>query len=164
MSCTGTVGVLHEWRWECWENSRVASRVSRTFRGSRGKLGFLSRCCSGKGPHLALRGESPCFLKLRQETWGSSRVKTGTSGTNSCGLWKVQSPCELQGASRYSSPVFARAYVLIGDEAGTSGFLSSADMDLGVPMEFLQRSQASSHVETCKSAILLRWISTVMLL
>ena len=29
------------------------------FRGSRGKVGFLLRCCSGKGPHLALRGEYP---------------------------------------------------------------------------------------------------------
>ena len=50
------------------------------------------------------------------------------------------------------------------DEAGNPWILSSVYMDLGVPMEFLQRSQASSHVETCKSAILLRWISTVMLL
>ena len=34
------------------------------FRGSRGKVGFLSRCCSGKGPHLALRGESPGFSRV----------------------------------------------------------------------------------------------------
>ena len=33
-----------------------------------------------------------------------------------------------------------------GDETGTSGFLSSAEMDLGVPMEFQQVSQASSRV------------------
>ena len=31
------------------------------FQGSRGKVGFLSRCRSGKGPHLALREESPGF-------------------------------------------------------------------------------------------------------
>ena len=31
------------------------------FRGSRGKAGFLSRHCRGKGPHLAMRGESPAF-------------------------------------------------------------------------------------------------------
>ena len=47
-----------------------------------------------------------------------------------------------------------------GAEAGTSGFLSSADMDLRVPMEFPQGSQASSHVETCKSALLSSWKSS----
>ena len=36
-------------------------------------------------------------------------------------------------------------------EARTSGFLSSSDMDLGVPMEFQQGTQASSHVETWNS-------------
>ena len=39
-----------------------------------------------------------------------------------------------------------------GAEATTSGFLSSANMDFGVPMEFWQGSQASSHVEICKSS------------
>ena len=39
-------------------------------------------------------------------------------------------------------------------EAGNSDFLSSADMDLGVSLEFPQGSQASSRVETCKSALL----------
>ena len=35
-----------------------------------------------------------------------------------------------------------------GAEAGTSGFLSSADMELAVPMLFEKGSQVSSHVET----------------
>ena len=34
------------------------------FRGSRGKVGFLPRRCSGKGPHLALRGEYPGFSRV----------------------------------------------------------------------------------------------------
>ena len=34
-----------------------------------------------------------------------------------------------------------------GAEAGTSGFLSSTDMELGVPMQFEKGSQVSSHVE-----------------
>ena len=34
------------------------------FLGSRGKVGFLSRRFSGKGPHLALRGESPGFARV----------------------------------------------------------------------------------------------------
>ena len=79
------------------------------FRGLRGKVGFLSRCCSGEGPHLALRGESPGFLESRQDTWSSSRVATGTSGTRSCCLRKVKSPFELRGAFRDSSPVGAGA-------------------------------------------------------
>ena len=50
-----------------------------------------------------------------------------------------------------------------GVEAGTSGLLSSADMDLRVPMEFQQGSQASSHVETFKSAFLSSCQSSVRL-
>ena len=34
------------------------------FRGSRGRVGFLLRCRSGKGPHLTLRGESPSFSRV----------------------------------------------------------------------------------------------------
>ena len=34
------------------------------FRGSRGKVGFLSKLDSRKGPHLALRGESPGFSRV----------------------------------------------------------------------------------------------------
>ena len=48
-------------------------------------------------------------------------------------------------------------------EARSSVFLSSADMDLGVPTEFQQESQASSPVETCKSAILSSCNSSVRL-
>ena len=40
---------------------------------------------------------------------------------------------------------------------------SSADMDLGVPMQFQQGSQALSHVETCKSTFLSRCKSSVRL-
>ena len=83
------------------------------FQGSRGKVGFLSRLHSGKGPHLALREEFPGFLELRQQTWGSSRVTTGTSGTRSGGLRKVHSQCELQGPSWDSSAVAAVDKVLI---------------------------------------------------
>ena len=42
-------------------------------------------------------------------------------------------------------------------EAGTSVFLSSSDMDLGVSMEFHQGTQASSRVETWNSASLSRF-------
>ena len=44
------------------------------FRVSRGKVGFLSRHRSRKGPHLGLRGDSPYF----------SRVVAGKLGFLSC--------------------------------------------------------------------------------
>ena len=40
------------------------------FRGSRGKVGFLSRCCSGKGAHLTLRGESPGVTQVTARSLG----------------------------------------------------------------------------------------------
>ena len=77
----------------------------------------------------------------------------GTSGTCWRGFRKVQSLCDLPEASRDSFAVAAWVKVPPGVEAGTSGFLSSADMDLGVPLEFPEGSQASSRVEACKSAL-----------
>ena len=74
---------------------------------------------------------------------------------HSCYLRKLKSPsCEgpleipLQSVQvhRASSPF----------EVGTSGFLSSADMDLRDPMELQQGSQALFHVETWNSASLFR--------
>ena len=41
-----------------------------------------------------------------------------------------------------------------GAEVGTAGFLSNADMDLGVPMGHQQGSQSSLSVVTNKSAFL----------
>ena len=105
LSCGGTLSVPLKWRRVCRRTLDLHQGCQGHFRGSRGKVGLLSRCRSGKGPHVALRGESPGFLELQQETWGSSLVRTGTSGTCSCGLMKVQSPCKLRGASWDSSPV-----------------------------------------------------------
>ena len=108
----------------------------RPFRGSRGKVGFLSRHRSRKWPHLTLRGESPAFLELRQETWGPSRVTMGTSGTRSCCLRKVQFPASCEGPLWIPLQSIPGPRSSSGVEAGTSGLLSSADMDLGIPMEF----------------------------
>ena len=66
----------------------------------------------------------------------------GTLQIPLCGLRNVQSPWELRGAARDSSPVASRAAVLTRVVARTSGFLSSADMDLGVTLEFPQGIQA----------------------
>jgi len=48
-------------------------------------------------------------------------------------------------------------------DAGTLGFLSSSDMDLGVLIESQQGSQASSRVETWNSASLSRFLRDVRL-
>ena len=136
LSCTGTVRVLHEWRRECWETSGVASRVSRTFRGSRGKLGFLSRCCSGKGPHLALRGEFPGFsrvgagnlrfllsydrdlrdlLVLPQESPVSMRVARGLPGFPSSQCRGGGPHLELRPEPQVSSPVLTWILGFLGN-------------------------------------------------
>ena len=52
---------------------------------------------------------------------------------------------------------------LCGVGAGTSGFLSSADMDLGVLLESPQGSQSSSRVRACTCALLPRCSSSVAL-
>ena len=70
---------------------------------------------------------------------------------------------QLVRAPRDSSAIAARARFSSGVKAGTSGFLSRADMDLRAPLGSPQRSQASSRVEPCKSALLLSWKSSVRL-
>ena len=62
LECRQVVGVLLELPQGC----------QGPFQVSRGKVGFLSRHCSGKGHDLALMGELLDFLELWQETWGSS--------------------------------------------------------------------------------------------
>ena len=96
LSCGGKLGVPLEWRlFELPKEFQVLFRVLR------GKVGFPSRCYSGKGPDLALRGESPgfsrveagnlvflfsCYRDLRdplvlpQESQVSIRVARGLSG------------------------------------------------------------------------------------
>ena len=61
---------------------------------------------SGKGPHLAWRGETPGFSRVAA---GPSRVMMGTSGARHFGLRKGKSTCELLRASQDSSPVGAGA-------------------------------------------------------
>ena len=95
LSCMGNSAFLSSRYGYVGELLELPKGCQVPFRGSRGNVGFLSRCCSRKGPHFSLRGESPGFLELRQDTWSSSRVWTGTSGTRSCCLRKVKSPFEL---------------------------------------------------------------------
>ena len=88
----------------------------------------------------------------------------GTSGTCSCGLGKSSLHVSCEG------PLGMPLQSLLGPrsssrvEAVTSGFLSRADMDLSVHVEFPQGSQALSSVETRESALLVSWKSSVCLL
>ena len=134
------------------------------FRGSRGNLGFLSRHNRVKGPQSRGGENLLVFLELQQKIWGSSLVMMGTSGTSLCGLRKVQSSCELWGASRDSSAIVAEAEVLIwrwgrnltfplqywhesrgstGVSTGDSGLVSCGDMHFRFPLELEKKCQTS---------------------
>ena len=153
LECRQVVGVLLELPQGC----------QGPFRVSRRKVGFHSRCRSGKGPHLALRGECPGFSRV-----GAANVSLESYDRD------LRDP--LVGASGKSS-LHARFERLLriplqslpgprsssGVETGISGFLFSADMDLGVPLWFPQGSQSSSRVEICTSTLLSSWKSSVSL-
>ena len=90
-------------------------------------------------------------LELRWGPQGPAHVALGQSSLHAC--YQETLGISLQSVLDPRS----------GDEDRTSGFHSSADMDLSVPMEFQQGSQASSPVETCKSTFLLSCNSSVRL-
>ena len=119
-----------------------------------GKWDFSQDATAEKGL-ISCWGENLLdFLELRWETWGSSRVTTEISGACSCYLRKVQSHASCEGPLRIPLHSVPGPRSSSGVAAKTSVFPSNADMDLGVPIEFQQWSQASSRVETCKFAFL----------
>ena len=73
---------------------------------------------------------------------GPARVASGMSNLHASCKGPLRIPLQSFLGPRSSS----------GVEGGTSGFLSSADMDLGVPLQFPHGNQVLSCVETCKSA------------
>ena len=104
------------------------------FRGSRGKVAFLSRRCNGKGPHHTLRGESPGF----------SQVVGQNSGFLSSYNTEFWDPLVWPQESPVSMPV-ARAL---------SGFLSSWCPALSPHLELSLDPQGSSLVLTWLSGFL----------
>ena len=164
LSCGVTLGVPLELKRYIRVFLELPQCCQGSFRGSRGRVGLLSIHCSGKGPHLALRGESS----------GSSRVVAAAFGSLSSydrdlrnplmgdtGTYSLHARCEGSLGIKLQSLPWLR--FSSGVEAKTSGFLSHAHMDLGVPLGFPQRSQPSSGVETCRSALLSSWQSSVRL-
>ena len=97
-------------------------------------------------------------------SWGRcSRLTTGTSGTRSGGHRNGHSPCELLGGLSGFPSRRCRGLDHLWGRGGTLGFLSSADMDLGVFLESPQGSQSSSQVGACTCPLLPSCSSSVTL-
>ena len=104
---------------------------------------FFSSCGKKIGVPLELRGGPQ---GRTQVATGKSSLHASCEGTLAIPLHSVLRPRSLSGA-----------------ENATSDYFSSADIDLGVSMEIPQGNQASSRMETCKSAFLLSCNSRVAL-
>ena len=108
----------------------------------RGLSGFLLRHCSGKGI-ISIEGRITWYFLSCGGKLGVPLELRRVLRDCSCCLREVRSLFELRGAGRDSSRVGAGARASCRVEAGNSGFLSSSDMDLGVPMEIPLGSQTS---------------------
>ena len=146
-----------------------------SFQGSRGKVGFRSRCCSGKGPHLALRGESPGFSRAEaanlgflssydgdfrdplvspQESPVSLRVARGLSGFLCIHCWGRGPHVEVRPEPQGSSPL----------PTWISGFLWSFHRGVSTRLVWRHASPLSSQAGKAASCFLLschrdRWLS-----
>ena len=61
LSCSGKLGVPLELDWYVGELLELHQGCQLLFQISTGNVGFVSRCCSGKGPHLVMTGEPRGF-------------------------------------------------------------------------------------------------------
>ena len=100
-------------------------------------MGFLSRHCSGKGPHLAVRGKSPAF----------SQVAAGSLA--------FLSICDGDLMDLIVFP--RRSQVSFRVARGTSGFLSSSRRGIGPCLEFCWSTQCSCPAATGISGFLSRF-------
>ena len=126
-------------------------------------VGFLSRRHSGKGPNLTLRGESPGFSQILAGNLGFLSSYDGDLRDPLVGPQEILVSMSVVRNSRIPLQSLTGPRSSSGFQTRTSGFLSSAYMDLQVPLEFPQECQASSRVQTCKSAFLLSWKISVRL-
>ena len=112
------LGVPLEWGRYLGDHPELHNGYRVPFGVSRRNVGFLSRHCSGKGPHLTLRGESHGF----------SRVGAGSLGFFlSC-----------DGDLRYPLVLPPRNLVSFRVARGSSGFLSSGCRRKGPCLEVSQ--------------------------
>ena len=128
--------------------------VSRTISRVKRESGISLETLQWKRASSFLEGRISCFvssysrnlgvpLELRGGPQGPARVASGKSSLHAICEGSLQIPLQSVPCLRSSS----------GAEAGTSGFLSNSDKDLGVPMEFQQGRLASSYVDTWKFAL-----------
>ena len=100
------------------------------------------------------------FLELRQVLW------TYDGDLRDPLWWPQERPVPMQvarGPLGIPLPTMLGPKTLCGVSAGTCGFLSSADMDLGVLLESPQGSQFSSRVGACTCTFLPSCSSSVAL-
>ena len=95
---------------------------------------FLSRCCSGKGPHLALREESPGFPRLA--AGNLEFLSSYGRDLKDSLVWPLESPVSMRVAR------------------SLSGFLSSRFQGRGPHLELRLESQGSSSGPTWISGFL----------
>ena len=174
--CVGTLGIPLKWRRVCLGTPELPQGCQGPFRCSRGKVGFFSRCHSGKGPHLALRGESPGFsrdvaanvgllscldgdfrdlLMGPQENQVSKHVARGLSGflcSHGWGggtHWSWGQKLRVSLQCQYGSPGSS------GVSTGESGLISCGVMQVHSPLELEKQCQASCLVDTVIGCFLL---------
>ena len=134
LSCGGKLSVFLEWRRVCRGDGYVGELLELPkgcqvpLRGSGGEVGYLSKRCSGKGPHPVLRGESP----------GLSPVRLGNLGFLSSCDGDFRDPLVLPQKIQVSFRV-AR---------GRLGFLSSWCRGLEPHLELRRETQGSSPALT----------------
>ena len=83
------------------------------FRDARGKVRYLSRSCSGKGPHLVLKGESPGFSQVAEGNLGFLSSYDRDFRDLLMLPRESQASMRVGGPSQYSSPVGSMAVVLL---------------------------------------------------
>ena len=108
---TGNTCFLWSWDRYLKESHEYHKASEASFQFSRGNSGLLSRCCRGKFPHLALRGES----------YGFSRVSAGSLGFLWSCNWDLMEPLVFHQGHQDSFRV-AR---------GSAGWLSSQCRGIG---------------------------------
>ena len=111
------------------------------------KVGFLERL-QRRRASSRIEGRTPGFPQVVAGNLGFLSSYDGDLRDPL--VWPQESPVSMRVARGLGIPLQSLPGLRSSSEvlAETSGFLFSADMDLGVPVEFPQGSQASSRLET----------------
>ena len=125
------------------------------------RLGLITlRRHSTNAPHLAWRGEPTGFYRVAA---GALDLRRGPQSPALVASGKASPHGVARGPLGIPLPWMPGPKTLCGVGAGTGGFLSSADMRLGVLLESHEGSQNSSRVGACTYAFLPSCSSSVML-